>query len=325
MISRFRFVVAASWLVGSLWAFAADDAPTASIIRLESGDNARWWVIADNGAVGDHRAGYNGVMSVLEPDSERFPFVPAYAGLNLEHYFDARPRHSEAAVFFEPRHVPMQMRQLDDRLVELYQAPTPFYGVESWTQFQGYESEPHVIDMTFRCIPRREVFEGGFMGVFWASYINGPENKSYYFLREGSSLDEPSWVQFLTQEHGRDSTVLSAGDATSFEYPEGGGTLFNSVSPLQFADPFFYGRLGDDVLIFIFDPNPYVRFAHSPSGGGRSADGQDTNPAWDFQLVVPDYKVDQEYGLSMRLVYKPWQGRDDVLNEVRRYRSRSLR
>jgi len=309
-------------LVFAALAISADADVSASTIQLESGDNARWSVIADNGAVGDHRGGYNGIIRVEEPGGNRFPFVPAYAGLNLEHYFDARPRHEDSKVFFEPRHVHMQMRQLDDRIVELYQEPTPFYGVESWTRFEGYESEPHIIDMTYRCIPRRKVFKGGFMGVFWASYINAPENKSVYFLGEGSSLDDPSWVEFSTETHGKESTVLPVGDATAFDYPEKGGTLFNSMSPKRFADPFFYGRVGDDVLIFIFDPNPHIRFAHSPSGGGRTPDGTDTNPAWDFQLVVPDYKVDEEYELSMRLVYKPWKSRDDVLDEVRRYRSR---
>ena len=301
---------------------AAGAETTASILPLESGDDARWWIIADNGAIGEHRAGYNGIIAVQEPEQKRFPFVPAYAGLNLEHYFDARPRHKDREVFFEPRYAPMQMRQLDGRIMELYQAPTPYYGVESWTQFETTEAEPYVIDMRYRCIPRRAVFEGGFMGVFWASYIQAPENKSIYFLREGSTLDDPSWVQFLTQEHGRDSTVLPAGDESTFEYPDGGGTLFNSISPLQYAESFFYGRVGDDVLIFIFEPNPYLRFAHSPSGGGRTPDETDTSPAWDFQLVIPDYEMDKEYGLNMRLVYKPWQGRDDVLNEVRRYRSR---
>jgi hypothetical protein len=302
-------------------AFAADG-DTASIIRLESGDNARWSIIADNGAKGEHRAGYNGVIRVQEPSETLFPFVPAYAGLNLEHYFDARPRHEDREVFFEPRHVPMQMRQLDDRIIELYQAETPYYGVESWTQFEGYENEPHVIDMTYRCIPKRRAFKGGFMGVFWASYINAPEDKSIYFLEEESSLDNPEWVAFSTESHGTKSTVLPAGDATSFKYPKDGGTLFNSISSMRFAEPFFYGRVGDDVLIYIFEPNPYIRFAHSPSGGGRTPDGTDTNPAWDFQLVIPDYKVGQEYGLKVRLVYKPWRGRDDVLGEVRRYWNR---
>lgn len=303
-------------------AISADANVTASIIRLESGDHARSWVIADNGTKGEHHGGYNGIIRVEQAGKRRFPFVPAYAGLNLEHYFDARPRHEDRKVFFEPRNVPMKMRQLDDRIVELYQAPTPYYGVESWTRFEGYEKEPNVIDMHYRCIPRRKVFKGGFMGVFWASYINAPQNKSIYFLSGGSSLENPTWVEFSTEQHGKDSTVLPAGDTTAFKYPDGGGTLFNSISDVRFADPFFYGRMGEDVLIFIFDPNPFIRFAHSPSGGGRTPDETDTNPAWDFQLVVPDYEVDHEYELKLRLVYKPWQGRDDVLNEVRRYRNR---
>ncbi|HET8549006.1 MAG TPA: hypothetical protein VFL57_13410 [Bryobacteraceae bacterium] len=76
------------------------------------------------------------------------------------------------------------------------------------------------------------------------------------------------------------------------------------------------------VLIYIFQPSPYLRFAHSPSGGGRSASGDDTNPAWDFQLVVPDPQPGREYEFAMRVVYKPWAGRADVLREVRTWRSR---
>ena len=136
----------------SLTIAAADTETTASTISLESGDNARWWIIADNGVIGDHRAGYNGIIAVQEPELKRFPFVPAYAGLNLEHYFDARPRHENPEVFFEPRYVPMEMRQLDARIVELYQAPSPYYGVESWTQFETTEAEPHIIDMRYRWI-----------------------------------------------------------------------------------------------------------------------------------------------------------------------------
>jgi hypothetical protein len=62
-----------------------------------------------------------------------------------------------------------------------------------------------------------------------------------------------------------------------------------------------------------------LRFAHSLSGGGRSTSGDDTNPAWDFQLVIPDYETGKEYGLEMRVVYKPWAGRADVLKEVRNW------
>ena len=57
-----------------------------------------------------------------------------------------------------------------------------------------------------------------------------------------------------------------------------------------------------------------VRFSQSPSGGGEG------NPAWDFQLIVPEAKVNEEIRLRMRLVYKPWKGREDVLSEVRAVR-----
>jgi hypothetical protein len=38
--------------------------------------------IGDNGAAGDHRAGYNGVWNLRHSKSSRSLFVPAYAGLN---------------------------------------------------------------------------------------------------------------------------------------------------------------------------------------------------------------------------------------------------
>ena len=73
------------------------------------------------------------------------------------------------------------------------------------------------------------------------------------------------------------------------------------------------------VLIYMWKPNPYLRLAHSPSGGGDNAAKDDTCPAWDFQLVVPDYEVGKEYGWQLRVAYKPWKDRADVLHEVKNY------
>jgi hypothetical protein len=273
-------------------------------------------VIGNNAAAGEHRRGYNGVFEIRHAGDTVSPFVPLYAGLNLEHYFDSRPRSPEAHVFFEPRHAPMTFTRIDGQTAELHQPPTPVYQVESWTRFTL--SGPYYIEMNYRCIPRAAVFQD-FMGVFWASYINGPEDKSIYFLREGSTLENPQWVQFCTQAHGRDSTVRHENDKAELPMPPASDSLFNGLSPLRYSAPFYYGRVGDMVLIYIFKPNPYLRFAHSPSGGGRTPAGDDTNPAWDFQLVIPDYEIGKEYGLQMRAVYKPWKDRADVVNEVRKY------
>ena len=113
--------------------------------------------------------------------------------------------------------------------------------------------------------------------------------------------------------------MLPESDKTNLSYPTGGGLLFGSLSPLRYSVPFYYGRFRDMVLIYIFKPNPYLRFSHSPSGGGRTPAGDDTCPAWDFQLVIPDYEVGREYGLDMRVVYKRWVDRADVLREARAY------
>lgn len=292
-------------------AAAAEDVATFSVSRLEC-------VIGNNAAWGDdHRSGYNGIFRMLSPDCDESPYVPFYSGVNLEHYFDERPRHDDGKIFFEPRNAPMTFERVSDTVAELVQPATPFYRVASRTRFEL--REPYYVDVAYRCTPTENVFQGEYMGVFWASYINAPINKGLYFLRGGSMLDEPQWVQYVTQEHGRDSTVLPEGDETDLSYPEGGGLLFGSLSPLRYSVPFYYGRFRNMVLIYIFKPNPYLRFSHSPSGGGRTPKGDDTNPAWDYQLVIPGFEVGKEYGLDMRVVFKPWVDREDVLKEVRAY------
>ncbi|MBX7257439.1 MAG: hypothetical protein K1Y02_13835 [Candidatus Hydrogenedentes bacterium] len=274
-------------------------------------------VVGNNKAWGDHRAGYNGIFQLVAPNDPESAFVPLYAGVNLEHYFDTRPRSSDDNVFFEPRRFPMALYRSSDHSVELHQDPTPVYGVESWTRFSV--SEPYYINVEFRVVPRRTVFQGGVMGVFWASYINAPENKSMYFLGAGSHLKAPQWSQLCAQAHGLNSTVCFEGDVTNIQWPENSTLLYASMSPLRYSTPFFYGRVRNKVLIYMFQPNPYLRFAHSPSGGGKTPAGDDTNPAWDFQMVIPNYELNKEYKLNLCIVYKDWKGRDDVIQEVRNY------
>lgn len=277
--------------------------------------------IGNNAAASPHREGYNGIFSLTTPDSNESAFVPAYAGLNLEHYFDARHARGDRKILFEPRVAPIQFRRISATKAELHQPETPVFGVESRTVFEL--KEPFYIDVTFDAKLHRGGFEGGFLGVFWASYINGPHDKSLYFLNANSTVAAPQWVQFATQVHGRDSTVRPAGDQLELPMGEDPRSLFRNFSPLRYGEPFFYGHIRDMVLIYLFRPSPFLRFAHSPSGGSRTAQGDDTNPAWDFQLVMPEAKAIEGIHLEMRIVYKPWAGRDDVLREVRAWQQRA--
>lgn len=272
-------------------------------------------VIGNNAASGEHRQGYNGIFSLTTPTNRESVFVPRYAGINLEHFFDGRATSTRPEVLFEPRYAPMLFRKLSDRSAELLQQPTPVFGVESRTSFEL--KDPYYINIKYQAVVHKEDYEGGFLGIFWASYINAPLNKSVYFLSEGATMEAPRWVQFASQVHGRDSTVRSSSDNLDLALSDDRDALYSNISPLRYQIPFFYGHFGDMVLIYIFRPDPHLRFAHSPSGGSLTTGGDDTNPAWDHQLIVPNPEVGKKYELEMRLVYKPWAGRDDVLREVR--------
>lgn len=271
--------------------------------------------VGNNAEAGEHRGGYNGIFSMATPDESESPFVPEYAGWNLEHYFDRHPTPDNTQLLFEPRRAPMEFAQNGEDHVTLYQPQTPHYGVESWTEFVA--RDPYYVDVSYRCTPRKDVFAGGFLGVFWASYINAPLDKSIYFLAGGSTLDAPKWVQHCSPIHGHDSSVLHETDTFTTEFSPKDTILFANQTPLRYSEPFFYGRFRDMVLIYVFQSPHLVRFAQSPSGGGDTPDKTASNPAWDFQLIVPNYKVGDTCTLRSRVIYKPWAGRPDVLAEVR--------
>lgn len=278
-------------------------------------------VIGDNSASGEHRAGYNGVWSLRHRLADRNLFVPAYAGLNLEHIFNGEteddPRH-----FFEPRTAPMTFAKLSDTECELHQPPTPMFRVESRTRFKL--TAPHYLDLTFRATAHQHVFPRGWMGLFWASYLNAPDDKSLYFL--GGLEGQPAtWTQLCTQWHGDQSTVRHRNDRLVLEFEDPSKeALFKSLSRLRFDLPCFYGHFGDLIWIVMFDRLDGLRFAHSPSGGGGTPGRRTTNPAWDFQWIISPYDVLKPYELRVRTVLRPRCSREEVIEEYNRWRAGAL-
>jgi hypothetical protein len=273
-------------------------------------------VVGDNAAAGDHRAGYNGLWSLAHRTEPTNLFVPAVAGFNLEHVFDGQTLDppGQTKLFFEPRNAPMRLRRLSDSAAELHQPPTPTFHLESWTRFAF--AAPDAIDVTFRCKAHQHVFRRGYIGLFWASYINAPDDKSMYFRGPGG------WEQHCTPAHNALSTVRHADDAFETTFADGHrDCLYKSFSPLRFKEPFFYGLFRGHILIVMFDRAAGVRFAHSPSGGGANAAAQTTNPAWDFQFVVPKYDVMTEYGFRARVVYRERCSRAAVVAEYEKWRA----
>ncbi|MSR53157.1 MAG: hypothetical protein EXS09_07675 [Gemmataceae bacterium] len=267
-------------------------------------------IIGDNAAKDAHRAGYNGLWSLTHKAEKANLFVPAVAGLNFEHIFDGQtldPK-GESKIFFEPRNAPMEFKKISATEAELHQAPTATFFLESWTTFKLVE--PHYIDFTFRCKPTQHAFKRGYIGLFWASYINAPDDKSMY-LR-----GKTSWLQHCTPAHNALSTVLHEKESFEMTFArDHRDTLYMNFSPLKFELPLFYGMFREMTAIVMFDRTEGIRLAHSPSGGGFEAMRQTSNPAWDFQFVLPKYDVNTEYGFQGRLVYRPKCSREEVLKE----------
>jgi len=272
-------------------------------------------VIGDNSAAGDHKAGYNGVWSLQHRTEPTNLFVPSVAGLNLEHIFDGNQGDYDNSrrIFFEPRNSPMAFRKLSDSAAELHQAPTPTFHLESWTRFEL--TAPHYIDMTFRFVPTQHAFGYGYIGLFWANYINAPLDKSIYFRQGGY------WQQLCSQRHNDESTVRHRDDRLELKFREGlGDALYRNLSPLRFEEPFYYGLFRNHVFILMFGRTEGIRFTQSPSGGGVNKELQTSNPAWDFQYLLPQYEVKKEYQIRVRAAYRERCSRDQVLQEFQKWR-----
>jgi hypothetical protein len=272
-------------------------------------------IIGDNAAAGEHRAGYNGLWSLTHRTEPANVFVPSVAGLNFEHIFDGDhvDRDDSGRVFFEPRFAPMTLRKLSATAAELHQPPTPTFHLESWTTFRLVA--PHYVDMTVRFRPTQHVFTHGYIGLFWASYINAPDDRSIYFRGAGM------WQQLCTQQHNDESTVRHRNDKLELRFSSNyRNALYRNLSPLRFDEPFYYGLFHDHIYIVMFDRTAGVRFTHSPSGGGVNRERQTTNPAWDFQYLLPRYQVKEEYSFRARLVYRPRCSRAEVIREYEGWR-----
>lgn len=272
-------------------------------------------VIGDNAGEGDHRAGYNGVWSLTHRTEPTNLFVPAVAGLNLEHIFDGETIDPPGKTdrFFEPRNAKMTFRKLSPTEAELHQPPTPTFFLESTTRFTL--REPDIIDFHFRFKASQHVFKRGYLGLFWASYINAPEDKSMYL--RGKNL----WLQHCTPAHNALSTVVHEADKFELTFAKDHrDCLYKSLSPLRYELPLFYGLFRKHIFVVMFDRTAGLRLTHSPSGGGGNAALQTTNPAWDFQYVLPKYEVNTDYELRARAIYRERCSREQVLKEYDAWR-----
>jgi len=275
-------------------------------------------ILADNAAIDvpelpGHKGRYNGLASLTHEKQPRNIFVPTYAGLNLEHIHDGTTRVNQK--LFEPREVPMELRIVDDQTVEVYQGPTPMWKLESCGRYHLLEDG--TVEYTFECIPHEELFSQGFIGLFWASYIQTPREPGIHFLaRNKEEITGEEWVYSISPKHGVEGTHPPAPPRPEVKLdPDSRLVLGDGYSKYVHTANWYYGVSHGMAYVAMFRPRDKVWIVQSPSGGGQDC------PAWDFQWFIPNYKVGEAYGLTMRLAYVPYESREQVIRDTQAHRN----
>jgi hypothetical protein len=216
----------------------------------------------------------------------------------------------------------VRLEMIDERSAALAKAATDQDPTEARATYRFVG--PNVLEhtLTIRDTRSRLAADLGYREVSWCSYMNSPEDIRLHFLSAGQM------TAYISPEHGLGSRLAPSyiPEAQIEKTPpqdEKRQPFHVHWASLKFDAPFYYGRLGHMVLLYVFDNANDLRFFCSPSGGGGSLLPGQSCPAWDFLWIVPaaKYEVGREYTFRLRLVYKPYVSDDDVLAEVTRVRA----
>ena len=289
--------------------------------------------IADNRALAVHRAGYNGVASLVPRATGENLFVPAFAGLNYETIrLEGLPPYPDK---FEPRKEPMHVQDADDERVVLVQSETSHARVGARITFRV--EEPGYLHQRIEITCHRRFCPAGVPNRFeslFASYLQTPRDRHVYlpgkkvpgtfFGVTRPSHESHDWKVRPLPEEDLDAAghlkaieatdPLPGLDMTDRRDPRWSGSVLPELldGPLTF----YYGLSGELMLLMMFREPERFRLAYSPCGGGTEPAW---NPAWDYLLVLDDAEIDTTYEWNLCAAVKPFAGCADVLDEVRRY------
>ena len=214
------------------------------------------------------------------------------------------------------------LEQVDGATCVLRREPDASYPVGVRAVYAA--RSPFCIDHTLSITDEKDVRHAGcgFREVSWCSYINSPDDPRLHFLSNGE------WHRYVSPRHGLASNIAPryVPDGELEDWPLQGEWISGRRGnrpfhwdryERRFDQPFYYTRLGEMVMILVFDTPNWLRFYCSPTGGGTSLIPDQTCPAWDFEWVIPQsqYEVGRDYTFRMRLIYKRFVSDDDAVAE----------
>ena len=275
--------------------------------------------------------GYNGLASLVYTGQERNIFAPA--GLDYESCSTVPKLGKRADVWDAPRVAPMTLEQVDDSTARLAQKGSDAAGLNVEITF--HLGDTH-IDQTITTWPDSDIQSSR---TFWASYMLFVQNTSLYL--RGLLEDAPrsqwlemtsaghngtasgtyfrpwnpagkAWYEFLTDNPVRRQTVFET-PASRAATGKAGFKLGNLGS----FDGFFFGFVDNFVALWIFRQPANGHLTTWISASGAQALRR---PAADFGIESGPQKAGEKRVFSVRFVYKPYAGLDDVLEEVERFK-----
>lgn len=255
-------------------------------------------LFGDSTPHGMRGAGFCGIWSLGSVHEPHNAFVSGAAG----------------CIFSSHRGRPARLRRLNEVQVE-YRLEEP--ALHSRVVFTV--RAPYYVDSETTVVPQVPVREP-YLLQSWASYINSPRDGDIFFRHEGR------WIKAHSPAHGVEATYCPASlkdteDDLRYLSPAERKAFFAyGYSQQRFSEPFYLGRIRHMVLAFFFDDGDNIRFTISPVGGGVSILPGQSCPAWDWLWLVPKARVGRPYTLRVRMLYKPFVSREEILQEFTRWR-----
>jgi len=295
--------------------------------------HAHGWrgTVLDNVAnAGRQGSGFNPLSSATFPDTTLFRGDAV--GWNFEHIFNGAAADASRSMF-TPRKDPCFLRDKTDASVSLsWPAQGSSWGVEAEMKYTMVDR--HTVDLRFEATLTEDAWPMGYLAMMWASYMNRTRDRRIYFY--GWEGNREGWVSFGDDvDDGFETGTVRYHEVEPLPYEDGAQTLNIIEHPSKtYVLPFYYGLVDGDgdiatkedtmAYVVMFDQAPSIRFAmwnfiRNPEGN------PDTHsPAWDWQFVIRSPERGGTYGYRARVLYKPFESRDAVLEDYETWR-RELR
>jgi len=251
-----------------------------------------------------HYLGYHAIRALWRKDERRNIVSPFASWLNLQHLevdgLQLEPVDSRAK-WGIGRGWPLRMEKAG-RGVVLSTPIMPVSGISYTFRIEPAGADSLDFEMSF-VLHKKNKAKAVFYAE-WACYMSTYDEVALY--APAGSREKPDWKPF------GEKPPCIIGEAVNYVHSQ---QAFHPSFPV--ALPLTYGRIGPRVLAMMVS-RPEVGFFVVNAGGHRRYFPVQ-NPAWDLELKLPDYEPGQPFGFRGRLLYKSWEGPEEILELYKKW------